>query len=208
MRRETAGFQTAFLSEEGSKLLNRDYFAYVELDHYACYVAADSLDDEKEKNSARIVVECILREFTEHPSMNSLSIKKMIRRAHKELLQDRDGMRLRASMAMIVTDYVKCRYVSVGNSRFALLRNDRLLYESKDQSLTENLVQEERIPKDRAALHEERNNLYSYQGQSGHKQSYRCPVNASWQMEIFYFCIRGVSGRTVIMRSCWMRQRR
>lgn len=169
MRRENAGFQTAFLSEEGSKLLNRDYFAYVELDQYACYVAADSLDDEKEKNSARIVVECILREFTEHPSMNSLSIKKMIRRAHKELLQDRDGMRLRASMAMIVTDYVKCRYVSVGNSRFALLRNDRLLYESKDQSLTENLVQEERIPKDRAALHEERNNLYSYLGQSGHK---------------------------------------
>lgn len=166
MRKENAGFQTAFLSEEGSKLLNRDYFAYVEMDDYACYVAADSLDDEKEKNSAQIVVECILREFTEHPSMNSFSIKRNIRKAHRELVQDRDGMRLRASVVVVVTDYVKCRYASVGNSRFALLRNDRILYESKDQSLTENLVEAENLPKDQAAEHEERNNLYSFLGQT------------------------------------------
>ena len=70
MRKENAGFRTAFLSEEGSKLLNRDYFAYVELDNLACYVAADSLDDENAKNSAEIVVKTILREFTEHPSMS------------------------------------------------------------------------------------------------------------------------------------------
>ena len=166
MRRENAEFQTAFLSEEGTKLLNRDYFAYVEMDDYACYVAADSLDDEKEVNSAKIVVECILREFTEHPSMNSLSLKKIVRRAHKELLANREGMRLRASVAVAVTDYVNCRYITAGNSRFVLLRNDRILYESKDQSLTANLVENETIPQDRAAAHEERNNLYSYLGQS------------------------------------------
>lgn len=166
MRKENAGFQTAFLSEEGSKLLNRDYFAYVEMDDYACYVAADSLDGEKEKNSAKIVVECILREFTEHPSMNSFSIKRNIQKAHKELLENKEGMRLRASVAVAVTNYVKCRYATAGNSRFALIRNDRILYESKDQSLTENLVEEEALPKDKAAIHEERNNLYSFLGQS------------------------------------------
>lgn len=166
MRRENAVFQTAFLSEEGTKLLNRDYFAYVEMDDYACYVVADSLDDEKEVNSAEIVVECILREFTEHPSMNSFSLKRIVRKAHKELLANREGMRLRASVALAVTDYVKCRYITAGNSRFALLRNDRILYESKDQSLTTNLVENETIPRDQAAIHEERNNLYSYLGQS------------------------------------------
>lgn len=166
MRRENAGFHTAFLSEEGTKLLNRDYFAYVELDDYACYVVADSLDDEKEINSAEVVVKCILREFTEHPSMNSLSLKRNVRKAHKELLGNRGGMRLRASVAVLVTNYVKCRYITVGNSRFALLRNDRIRYESKDQSLTENLVEEEAIPQDKASAHEERNNLYSYLGQN------------------------------------------
>lgn len=166
MRRENAGFQTAFLSEEGTKLLNRDYFAYVEMDDYACYAAADSLDDEKEANSAQNVVECILREFTEHPSMNSLSLKKIIKKAHRELLYNKEGMRLRASVAVVVTNYVKCRYLTVGNSRFTLIRNDRILYESKDQSLTENLVEREAVPRDRAAFHEERNNLYSYLGQN------------------------------------------
>ena len=165
MRRENAGFRTGFVSEEGTKLLNRDYFAYVEMDDYACYVAADSLDDEKEENSAKVVVECILREFTEHPTMRSFSLKKMIRKAHRELLGNAQGLRLRACVSIAVTNYVKCRYLTVGNSRFALVRNDRFLYESKDQSLTENLVQKEAIPRDKAAIHEERNNLYSYLGQ-------------------------------------------
>lgn len=165
MRRENAGFRTAFVSEEGTKLLNRDYFAYVEMDDYACYVAADSLDDEKDENSAQIVVECILREFTEHPAMHSFSLKKMVRKAHRELIGNKQGLRLRASVAVVVTNYVKCRYLTVGNTRFALLRNDRILYESKDQSLTENLVEREAVPRDKAAQHEERNNLYSYLGQ-------------------------------------------
>lgn len=166
MRKENAGFRTAFLSEEGSKLLNRDYFAYVELDNLACYVAADSLDDEKSKNSAEIVVKTILREFTEHPSLSSSSINRNLKKAHRELLFDKEGMRLRASVSLFVTDYVKFRYASVGNSRALLIRNDRILYESRDQSLTENMVEAEVLPKDKAALHEERNNLYAYLGQT------------------------------------------
>ncbi len=173
MRKENAGFRTAFLSEEGTKLLNRDYFAYVEMDDFACYVAADSLDGEKETNSAKIVVESVLREFTEHPSMNSFSIKRNIQRAHRELLDRKDGMRLRASVSVTVTDYVKCRYVTVGNSRFGLIRNDRILYESKDQSLTETLVEGEVLPRDKAARHEERNNLYSFLGQNRGKPEIR-----------------------------------
>ncbi len=173
MRKENAGFRTAFLSEEGSKLLNRDYFAFVELDKFACYVAADSLDDEKTQNSAEIVVKCILREFSEHPTMSAMSIKRNLRKAHKELLSDKTGMRLRASVSLIVTDYVKFRYVNVGNSRALLIRNDRILYESKDQSLTENMVEAELLPRDKAAAHEERNNLYSYLGQIDKKPQYQ-----------------------------------
>ncbi len=165
MRKENAAFRTAFVSEEGSQLQNRDYFAYVELDSHACYVAADSLDAEQGKNSAKIVVECILREFMEHPSLSAASIKRNLHKAHRELLHDREGLRLRASVSLVVTDYAKIRYVTVGNARFAMVRNGRMLYESRDQSLTENLVEKEELPKDKAAVHEERNNLYSCLGQ-------------------------------------------
>lgn len=193
MRRENAEFHTSFVSEEGTKLLNRDYFAYVELDDFACYVAADSLDDEQEINSAEVVVECVLREFTEHPTMSAFLLRRYIRRAHRELAANRQGMRLRASVSVAVTDYVKYRYITVGNSRFALLRNERILQESKDQSLTENLVEEEEIPRDKAAEHEERNNLYSYLGQNtGRMQIQISHKKKLADGDIFFLYTRGI----------------
>ena len=56
MRRINSDFRTAFLSEEGQKLSNRDYFGYVEMDDYACYVLADSLDGETAADSAQVAV--------------------------------------------------------------------------------------------------------------------------------------------------------
>ena len=46
MRRINSDFRTKFISEEGQKLANRDYFGYVEMDDFACYVLADSLDGD------------------------------------------------------------------------------------------------------------------------------------------------------------------
>jgi serine/threonine protein phosphatase PrpC len=55
----------------------------------------------------------------------------------------------------------------VGNSRLYLIRNARILEQTKDQSLTQNLLEQERILLDEAARHEERNNLYSFLGERG-----------------------------------------
>ena len=54
MRRINSEFKTANLSEEGQELSNRDYFGYVEMDDFACYVLADSLDEEPSVNSAQL----------------------------------------------------------------------------------------------------------------------------------------------------------
>lgn len=164
MRKENSTFITKFISEEGTKLENRDYYGFVELDYFACYVLADSLDEDPFHNSAQIAVESIIQSFSTDPSMRAAKISGYIKQADKDLKAIRDGMRLKASVTVIVTDYRKLRYCSVGNSRFYLLRNDRFLIQSKDQSLTRNLVDKERLPLDKAALHEERNNLYSYLG--------------------------------------------
>ena len=56
MRRINSEFQTVNMSEEGQKLSNRDYFGYVEMDDFACYVLADSLDGDSSINSAKLVV--------------------------------------------------------------------------------------------------------------------------------------------------------
>lgn len=167
MRRINSEFQTFHMSEEGQKLSNRDYFGYVEMDDFACYVLADSLDDEPSVNSARLVVDSIIRDFTEAPTMGRSALRRYLRRAHAELLHQRGGMHLKVAVVVAVTDYRKLRYCHVGNSRLYLIRNARILERTLDQSLTQNLVEQERVVLDEASRHEERNNLYSFLGERG-----------------------------------------
>jgi len=155
------------MSEEGQKLSNRDYFGYVEMDDFACYVLADSLDDEPSVNSARLVVESIIRDFTEAPTMRRGALGRYMRRAHAELLRQRGGMHLKVAAVVAVTDYRKLRCCHVGNSRLYLIRNARILERTRDQSLTQNLVEQEQVVLDEAARHEQRNNLYSFLGERG-----------------------------------------
>lgn len=192
MRRINSEFRTVHMSEEGQQLSNRDYFGYVEMDDYACYVLADSLDEELSLNSAKLVVESIIRDFTAGPSMGKGRLEKYIKRAHSELLQQQKGMHLKASVVIAVTDYQKIRWCHAGNSRFYLVRNGRILKKTADQSLTQRLLAQEQIPLDQAATHEERNNLYSFLG--GRKQP-EVLVSAKTKLEpgdIFALFTRGV----------------
>ena len=167
MRKINATFQTQFISEAGSKLLNNDYFAFVELYKLACYVIVDGIDDAPNQQSGRLVVESIIRSFIERPSFKKRALKEYIKRAHRTLQAESQEMHLKAAVTVIVTDYAKFRYVQVGNTRFALLRNGRMLYKTEDQSLSQQMVQSEQLAKDKIAAHEERHNLYNYLGQDG-----------------------------------------
>ena len=167
MRRINSEFRTNFISEEGLELTNKDYFGYAEMEEHACYVLADSLDEEPLSNSAQAVVESLIRSFSEAPTMSRRKLKKYMLTAHRELRRQQGGIHLKASVVMVVTDYQKVRYCHAGNSRFYLLRNGRILLRTEDQSLTGNLIREKKLSVDRAAAHEERNNLYSCLGGRG-----------------------------------------
>ena len=51
MRRQNSTFKTGFISEAGSELKNHDYFAFVELEDYACYVIQPIRDRSEEHTS-------------------------------------------------------------------------------------------------------------------------------------------------------------
>ena len=192
MRRINSEFKTANMSEEGQKLSNRDYFGYVEMDDFACYVLADSLDEEPSINSAKLVVESIIRDFTEAPSMRKGRIRQMVHWAHVELLKQKKGMHLKASVVVAVTDYRKIRYAYAGNSRYYLIRNARITERTEDQSLTNNLTKTGQIPLDQAAAHEERNNLYSFLGERGTPKIQISKKKKLENGDIFLLLTRGV----------------
>lgn len=164
MRKMNAKFNTAFLSEPGSFLKNRDYFAFVELDDFACYAIADGIGDDVELESGKIAVTSIIRQFSEQPSIKKANIKTWLEVANKELLALSKTMRLKASVTVVVTDYTHIVYGLAGNTRILIFSEGALIQQSTDQSLSSNLLEEGKIPLDKIAMHVERNNLYCYLG--------------------------------------------
>lgn len=166
MRKLNSKFKTNFISEEGAFLQNKDYFAFIELDDYACYVIADGIDDDKELESAKIAVTAFIRNFTAKPTMNKFIIKKYLKNVNEELILSSRYVRLKASITVVITNYSKLIYSIIGNTRFYLFKDGYLRLKSKDQSLTQELVDKEIIPLDKISKHAERNNLSSYLGKN------------------------------------------
>lgn len=167
MRKENASFETKFISEAGSYLNNADYFAFVELKDYACYVIADGIDTDDMEKSAQQAVTAVIAKFSDMPGMSKAKLKSYMAEAHRTLLEESAEIRLEASILVLVTDYKKARWAHAGNCRLALLHNGAIIETTKDTSLTQRLADSEEIPLDMVSSHEERNNLYAYLGQPG-----------------------------------------
>ena len=164
MRRQNSEWKTAFISEASKDLKNTDYFGFVELDQFACYVIADGMDDKVDAIAAKLAIDTIISKFTEAPSMRKGAMKVCLRAANEAMLHAKSRMRLKVSVTMVVTDYTKFRYGQAGNTRLRLYRGGHVKEKSKDHSLSMAMVEEERIGVDALSKHEERSNLYAYLG--------------------------------------------
>lgn len=164
MRKYNSSFKTAFISEAGSRLENNDYFGFVELDGYACYVVADGITQMRGSESARTAIEAAVNAFQEDPGISRRKLRGYLRSVNRELSNAKGYERLKASVTVVVTDYQKCRYGYAGNTRFRLYRDGKKIRASFDMSKGQDLVKEEKISQDKLAEHEERTNLYSYFG--------------------------------------------
>ena len=164
MRKSNSEFKTAFVSEAGGELANNDYFAYVELDDYACYVLASGITDFRSTEAAKLAVEHFVLSFQEKPTMGMKTLTRYMEETNRRLLETANATeRLKASIVAIVTNYEYFRYVSAGNVRLRMYRQGRNYMGSSDMSLARKLVDrgETDTLLDR---HEERHNLYAYLG--------------------------------------------
>lgn len=167
MRKENSEFKTAFVSEAGSFLKNRDFYGCVELEDWACYVIADGLDTDTEVNSAQITVQTILESFLEKPTMSKRRLTEYIKIAHEWLQYESRRVRLKAGFVIVVTDYTRMVWASAGHSRLYHFRGNRLALKSKDHSVAAQLAAEGQIAEDRVDQHDERGNLNEYAGKPG-----------------------------------------
>ena len=167
MRKQNSKFNTNFISEEGSSLKNSDFFAYAELDNFACYVLADGIEDVADSESAKEAVESIIAKFQEKPSISKGKIHGYLKHANEVLLKAEKYMKLNASIVVAVTDYENVRFGYAGNVRAKLYRNNKMFYKTIDTSLSSEMVSKEMISEDALSRHEQRSNLYTFLGQKG-----------------------------------------
>lgn len=167
LRRQNSTFKTSYIDEAGTRLFNTNYFGFVELDKFACYIVADGVDDSdrEQGNAAKLAVDTIITAFSEDPSMAKRKISGYLEAANTALHLHNKYWSLKASVTLVVTNYIKVRYAEVGNTRFKLYRDNQVLEESDDQSLARVYHEEDKITRDKIAEHEERNNLYTYLGE-------------------------------------------
>lgn len=165
MRKQNSEFLTAFTSEASNDIKNTDYFGYVELDQFACYVIADGIDDQLEAVSARLAVSAAVSAFSEDPSMQKKTLRRCLKAANQALITAKSKLKLKASLTIVITDYVRIRYGQAGNIRLRLYRDGFVKEQSLDQSLAVDLAKADKISQDKVTQHEERNNLYTYLGQ-------------------------------------------
>ena len=167
MRKQNSKFNTNFISEEGSSLKNSDFFAYAELDNFACYVLADGIEDLADSESAKEAVESIIAKFQEKPSISKGKIHGYLKHANEVLLKAEKYMKLKASIVVAITDYENVRFGYAGNVRAKLYRNNKTFYKTIDTSLSSEMVSKEMISEDALSRHEQRSNLYTFLGQKG-----------------------------------------
>ena len=192
MRKENSKFNTKFISEAGSELKNSDYFAFVELDKYACYVIADGIGNMANVNGAKLAIQSVILKFQENPSISKSAIKSYLKEANKELLKADSKFRLKASITVVVSNYEKIRYGHLGNTRFRLYRGGLVKQESIDMSLANDIVKEDRLSKDLISKHEERNNLYSYLGKEKDFKSFISKKIKLMDSDIIALYTRGI----------------
>ena len=192
MRKENSKFNTKFISEAGSELKKSDYFAFVELDKYACYVIADGIGNMANVNGAKLAIQSVILKFQENPSISKSAIKSYLKEANKELLKADSKFRLKASITVVVSNYEKIRYGHLGNTRFRLYRGGLVKQESIDMSLANDIVKEDRLSKDLISKHEERNNLYSYLGKEKDFKSFISKKIKLMDSDIIALYTRGI----------------
>lgn len=141
-RKYQSVFITSFLSERGDRPKNNGYVSYIELDNFGCWVVVDGDNGSIFKDKiAPYIGESIIESFIANPTIDKREIEKMLLSIHKkyrnmqsEEVNIEDDYST-CSIAMFVTDYAVATFASVGNARYGVLRNHKLVKKSNDDTL-------------------------------------------------------------------------
>ena len=167
MRKKSSVFHTGFVSEAGSFGVNKDYFAYAELDDFACWVAASAVTPDTQDRSAEKAVHGIFEAFSTAPALTRSSLRKYIAHAQALVKAGAGTTGVKVNLAMVVSDYAHVIWAVAGNARVYHFRNRKLFRRSRDHSIAQMLADAGKINSDEINSHVGRNDVVQYLGKQG-----------------------------------------
>jgi serine/threonine protein phosphatase PrpC len=163
---------TAALSKPGGRRNNQDAYGYEATPLYGCWVVADGLGGHAGGETAsRMAVDAVLSMFQQAETVSPKVIDAGFLQAHQAIRQkaaeDFALSAMRTTLTVLICDEQQAMWGHVGDSRLYWFRNGKILYQTKDHSVPQMLVDAGKITPAEVRGHEEQNRLTRAVGQEG-----------------------------------------
>lgn len=166
------GFQTRQLTNKGGRRNNQDYAGYAEESGFTCWAVADGLGGHAGGETAsRLAVEKVLAEFKAHPGMDEEHMSRWLSAAQNAVLagqaEDPSIASMRTTLVVLVADSHRARWAHIGDSRLYMFRAGRIIYQTRDHSVSQALADSGQIEAAEIRHHEDRSRLLRTLGNDG-----------------------------------------
>jgi PPM family protein phosphatase len=165
-------FITESITSGHGRQSNQDYLGHLTSDQANCWVVADGLGGHKGGEVAsRMAVEAILESFRTNPEATPDAIRQHLDAAQQAILDQQQAdptlAFMRTTVVVLVADKGKAIWGHVGDSRLYAFREGRLVFQTKDHSVSQSLASSGEIHPEDIRFHEDRNRLLRTLGQEG-----------------------------------------
>lgn len=162
-------FTVAVISNKGGRKNNEDYYGYIQLDKFGCYVLADGLGGcAAGEVASRTLVNEVISNFKVSPGITESKINEYLQKAQSTLKayqkQNRCFYGMKTTVVLLVTDYSSVRWAHVGDSRLYYFKRGKLKFQTKDHSVPQAIVDAGEISINDIRFHEDRNRLLRAMG--------------------------------------------
>ena len=165
-------FITAAVTKTGNRLVNQDYYAFLQINNVSCWVIADGLGGHGGGEVAsQVAVDNILDSFKALREVSVTAIRRYIEAGQDALIQRQEEnpqlSSMRTTVVILLTDTKSVIWGHVGDSRGYYFRSGRLQVQTKDHSVPQALVDAGDITSRQIRFHEDRNRLLRVMGKKG-----------------------------------------
>ena len=163
------------LSDRGGRSENEDFCAYQKKGDYGCFLVADGLGGHRGGALASTVTgQSILNAFNAKPGATVEYLRVYLDQARKRLGEAtgdaREIMTPKTTLVVMLTDNQHAVWAHVGDSRLYKFRKKKLIYQTRDHSVSQQLANSGEIDPEDIRFHEDRNRLISVFDNSGNSR--------------------------------------